>query len=193
MNNLVLATNATDSLALPGEQASERRTYLSFQIDETLSAVLDMDEVHEVLSIAPAQLTPVFNMPACVLGLLTRRSRAIWAVDLSQLLLSDSVLSQGACSSLPKAYSVIVIRVVPPWLERASLGFQGGGEQVLFGLVVRSVKGSVSLASNAIQAPQGHFSASFAPCLRGTALCDRTLFHVLSGDAIARSAHLMAV
>ena len=199
MNNLVLASQLVES-ASPVSTA-----YLSFQINDGLWAALPMDDVHEVLSVSPQQITPVFNMPPCVLGLLTRRSRILWTVDLSHLLLSSPLIPQRTLSA--HRHAVIVTRVSPAEIDfiratetsrfnasevkssdSTSVRSRGSTEEpVLFGLVVREVKGTVSINTASIQSPQGHFSADFAPCLRGSVLQQDRLLHLLDANMIARS------
>lgn len=180
MNNLVLTSSLSGQLA---EQApSTSAAYLSFQLTEGLWAALPMDQVHEVLAVSPQQITPMFNMPPCVWGLLTRRSRILWTVDLSHLLL-NAPLSGNSASSTYK-HAVVIVRVNLAWAIKRTASVE---DRILLGLVVREVKGSTSINTDAIQAPQGHFSADFAPCLKGSVLQADKLLHVLDAEAIARS------
>lgn len=202
MNNLVVSNNASvggaGELRRPAESVQKSHRYLRFKIGKTLVAALDMAEVCEVLAVKPSQVTPMFNMPDHVMGLLTRRSRVVWLIDLARLLLGDSMTLLSANGAWPKTYSVVLTRVTPPWLTELSgephqnVSDKGIDERALFGLAVHHVDGSVAIESGVIQQPQGHFSASFAPCLSGTALQGGTLFHVLNADAIARLSHRAA-
>ena len=93
MNNLALVSQTQPQNPQGTDDSS---VFLRFQIDAEISAVFPMEQVQEVVVISPRQLTPIFNMPACLLGLLTRRSRIMWVADLAHLLLGKSFMRDGA-------------------------------------------------------------------------------------------------
>lgn len=179
MNDLALTSQ------LPSQDHSTHQPYLSVQLDKEFSAVFSMDDVHEVLAIHPKQMTPVFNMPACVLGLLTRRSRILWVVDLSQLLLSQPMATDKLPST--QKYNVVIVRINP--VKRPNTAPAMSVTRSLLGLIVHEVKGSVPLNLNSLQKPQGNFSPSLTPCLQGSILQDNTLLHILSASALAEKLH----
>ena len=62
------------------------QSYLHFLIEQSIKAVVPMDNVVEVASIPVERITAVPNMPIYVLGLLHQRSRVIWLIDLPEFL-----------------------------------------------------------------------------------------------------------
>ncbi|MEO0456610.1 MAG: chemotaxis protein CheW [Cyanobacteria bacterium P01_A01_bin.114] len=176
MNNLVLAPRFTPSTEPLGDP------YLSFQLNDEISAVFSMDQVHEVLVISPDQVTPMPNMPEGVLGLLTRRSRVMWLVDLSHLLLSQPLATDNPSNFYQ--YKVVIVRVEQLWPPSSPAASTG---RLLLGLVVHALKGSIRLTAGSIQPPQGHFSERLAPYLQGSTFQSDSLLIVLNADAIARS------
>ena len=61
-------------------------TYLRFAIDAQTTGLLESEFAQEVLTVKGGLITPVPNKPSCVLGILSRRRRVYWAVDLAMLL-----------------------------------------------------------------------------------------------------------
>lgn len=60
--------------------------YLRLQLTPTVQALLAMQAVQEVMALPAQRLTPIPNMPAHVLGLMNRRSRVLWVMNLAHLL-----------------------------------------------------------------------------------------------------------
>ncbi|MEM9163222.1 MAG: chemotaxis protein CheW [Cyanobacteria bacterium P01_F01_bin.4] len=176
MNDLALAPQFSPSVEPLGDP------YLSFQLNEEIPAVFSMDQVHEVLVISPEQVTPMPNMPAGVLGLLTRRSRVMWLVDLSHLLLSQPLATDNPSSFYQ--YKVVIVQVEQLWPTHSPAEAPG---RILLGLVVHALKGSTRIIAGSIEAPQSHFSPSLATYIRGSTLQADQMLLVLDADAIARS------
>lgn len=177
MNKLALASQFISPAPPPDD------TYLRFQLSAEIGAAFSMEQVHEVVVISPEQMTPMFNMSACVLGLLTRRSRIMWIVDLAHLLLGEPLATMSPSSF--QRYTVIVIRVNQA-SEPSNREFADTRPRLL-GFVVREVKGSIQLSPDSIQAPKGHFSPALTPCLQGSVLQDDTMLLVLDAEAITHS------
>jgi positive phototaxis protein PixI len=69
--------------------------YLRFQVSPDQVVLLPMTQVQEVLALPVMRLTSMPNMPACVSGLMNRRSRVLWVIDLAQLLgITDTILNR---------------------------------------------------------------------------------------------------
>ena len=153
---------------------------LSFQLNEQTPALFSMNQVQEVIVLPANQITPMPNMPACVLGLSTRRSRVMWLVDLAHMLLSTP-LPQNI-----RNYNVVMIRVAQMLPQENSL-IATAHNQALLGLIVPTMKGVVRFSPDLIQTPKGHFAPSLAPCLRGCLLQQDEMLLVLDAEAIARS------
>lgn len=153
--------------------------YLSFQLYERMMAAFPMAQVDEVVTVSSPQITPVPNMSPSVLGLLTQRSRVIWAVDLAHMLLQASPHPTGI------SHTVIVIRIVPK-LQQSLLPTTAQAQSLL-GLIVPAVKGAVRFSPELIQTPQMQFSPALMSCLQGCLLQQKDMLLVLDAAAIAHS------
>ncbi|MEO1134056.1 MAG: chemotaxis protein CheW [Cyanobacteria bacterium J06639_1] len=147
--------------------------YLSLKLDDRTSALIAMEGAQEALAVEAQQITPMPNMPACVLGLFNRRSRVMWVVNLLQMLQLQPLPSSA------QQYQVVVLRVKPDE--------QSGSGESLMGAVVRGVRGVIRLDPAEIQSPIGRFPASLTPYLQGCVLYQDEVLLVLDADAIARS------
>ncbi len=153
---------------------------LSFQLNEQTPALFSMQQVQEVIVLPAQQITPMPNMPPCVLGLSTRRSRVMWLGDLSHMLLSTP-LPQNL-----RSYNVVIIRVAQTLGQQNTL-LATAHNQALLGLLVPTMKGVIRFSPELIQTPKGHFAPSLMPCLRGCLLQQNEMLLVLDAEAIARS------
>ncbi|MEL7227604.1 MAG: chemotaxis protein CheW, partial [Cyanobacteria bacterium J06576_12] len=97
---------------------------LSFQLNDQTPAIFSMHQVQEVIVLPAQQITPMPNMPPCVLGLSTRRSRVMWLVDLAHMLLSTPLPSNI------RNYNVVIIRVAQT-LQQQCLIVSSGYQHVL--------------------------------------------------------------
>ena len=104
-------------------------------------------------------------MPPFVLGLMNRRSRAIWVINLAQMLGLNETLTTG------QQYNVIIIR----------------NGSVYLGVVVQSVEGVIRLTQESIQSAQGQISSGLVPYLRGCTLSETEILLVLDAEGIIRS------
>ena len=142
--------------------------YLKFQLPRQIPAVLPMRYIQEAMLLPSRRLTPMPNMPASMLGLMNRRSRVVWVIDLAMLLglaVFDAVSTQQ--------YMVILIQV----------------GSVPLGLAVHQVEAMVRIDTEAIQSPIGQVSANLMPYLRGCLLQQqpKEVLLVLDAEAIAQS------
>ena len=154
--------------------------YLSFQLDEQNQAVFPMEQVKEVIVVPANQITPMPNMPEYVLGLLARRSRVMWVVDLAQMVTSQPLTSKVS------QYKVIIIQVNQASLQQNTL-LTASQTQALFGVIVQEVKGGMRLTPHLIQSPPENLPLNLIPCLRGCVLQPESMLLVLDAEAIARS------
>ena len=67
-------------------QSSELYACLKFAIDPQTIGLIESEFIQEVLTIKATQVMPVPNKPSCIVGILSRRRRVYWAVDLAMLL-----------------------------------------------------------------------------------------------------------
>ena len=140
--------------------------YVNFQVETHTPAILSMEFVQEVLIVPVTRITPMPNMPECVLGLLNRRNRVLWAIDLAQ------VLNLQPVDANAQQYHIIIIRV----------------DQFSLALVVQEVKGVARFTSDCIQSP-GVVAANIIPYLDGCILQQETLL-VMNAKAIVNSSLL---
>lgn len=159
------------AIILPSDRSTKPigETYLKFRLNAQTPAVFSMRSVQEALVLSTRRLTPMPNMPAPMMGLMNRRSRVIWVVDLAQLLelsILDSNIQQ---------YTVILIQV----------------GAVPLGLAVQQVEGMIRLQPDEIQSPVGQVSAALVPYLRGCALQQQEqkqeILLVLDAEAIIQA------
>lgn len=141
-------------------------SYLRFQLNKDTSAVLPMKYVQEVFMISTGQITPIPNMPECVLGLLNRRNRILWAVDLALMLTLQPIDTSS------QQYHVMIIRV---------------GETPL-SLLVREVKGVTRLTS--VHPIDGENNAIGLSYLCGYLWYHQQQLFVLDAEAIIHSPSL---
>ena len=139
--------------------------YLKIRLTDRTTALLPMTYLQEVLVLPVARLAPMPGMPPCVLGLLNRRSRVFWAIDLAHLLQLESL---GA--NLVQ-YDLVIARVGSNPLAMAVCGVEG---------IVRASRDS-------LQSPHGSVSAGLVPYLRGCVLFPSEISLVLDVAAIVRS------
>ncbi len=153
---------------------------LSFQLNEQTPALFSMSQVQEVIVLPAQQITPIPNMPSCVLGLSTLRSRVMWLVVLAHMLLSTPLPSNI------RNYNVVIIRVAQR-AQQQNMLMSTPHSQALLGLIVPTMRGVVRSSPDLIQTPKGHFAPSLMPCLRGCLLQEDEMLLVLDAEAIARS------
>jgi positive phototaxis protein PixI len=152
---------------------SSRRTsgdaYLRFELCPQTSAVIVMRYVQEAMILPARRLTPMPNMPPCMLGLMNRRSRVLWVIDLAQML-GLAILDTNA-----QQYSLVLTQV----------------GAVTLGLAVQQVEGIAWIDSSQIQPPIGQVFPSLVPYLRGCAVHHQDqkqeMLLMLDAEAIAQS------
>lgn len=139
--------------------------YLKFQLAQGVHSVLAMKQVQEVLILPMHRLTPMPNMPACVLGLMNRRSHVMWVVDLAQM------LGMPALDANSRQHNLVIVRV----------------GTITLALAVQRVGGISWINSNNIQQPPGHTTSQLLTYLRGCVLQDQEVVLVLDAEAIIQS------
>lgn len=139
--------------------------YLKVLLKSDQAAVLPMGQAQEAIALPTRRVTPMPNMPACILGLLNHKSRVFWVVDLPLLL----GLSAGVLNT--QQYNIVIIR---------------SGKTPL-GLAVPEIQGVVRLASNAIQPAVGEIVPELAPYLQGCLMQSQEMLWVLDAKAIVHA------
>jgi positive phototaxis protein PixI len=141
--------------------------YLKFRLDLQTPAVLLMKQVQEVLVLPANRLTPMPNMPPCVMGLMNRRSRILWVVDLPQM------LGLPFSHSYTQQYNLVILRA----------------GTIALGALVQRVEGMVWLPQEQVMPPTNHVPPHLVSYLRGCILQDREILLVLDAEAILQSSH----
>lgn len=155
----------TTALSIAQSQKAIGDAYLRFQIDQQVPMLLPMNYAQEVLVMPVHKLTTMPNLPSCLLGLMNRRSRVLWLVDLA------SLVGLAPLNPETRYHNVIVVR--------AGL--------VSLGLAVQEVKGVVRFTNNLIQSLHGSIAPEIAPYLQGCILQASDLMLIVDVEAIVRS------
>ena len=150
----------------PLKAKNQGDTYLKFQLAKQTPAVLSMTQAQEVILLAPSRLTPMPNMPAYVMGLLNRRYRVLWVIDLARMLRLPGVETNI------QQYNIVIIR----------------NQSATLGLIVTTVEGVIRLTSECIQSPLEQVSSSIVPYLRGCILQEQEILLLLDAEVIMRNA-----
>lgn len=141
--------------------------YVKVQLDKYTSAILSMDYVQEVLIVPISRISLMPNMPHCILGLLNRRNRVLWVIDLAQVL--NLSLDTNA-----QQYHIVIILV----------------NQVSLALVVQEVKGVIRLTPDCIQSSIEQACSDITDYIHGWAVQEQETLMVLNAEAIAHSPSL---
>jgi twitching motility protein PilI len=162
-------TSQTNALALipnkPQKTKNQGDTYLKFKLNQQTPALLAMSQAQEVIFLPPNRLTSMPNMPPFVLGLMNRRSRVMWVINLAQMLGLNEILTTV------QQYNVVIIR----------------NGSVSLGVVVQSVEGVIRLVPDQIQSVQGQISSALVPYLRGCTLSETEILLVLDAAGIIQN------
>ena len=159
----------TSALArLPSQNTNKKNlgdAYLKFQFGQQTPAVLSMSRAQEVVILPVGAITPMPNMPACVMGLVNRRSKVLWVIDLARMLGLPTIEINV------QHYNIVII---------------SNGTST-FGVIVQAVEGVVRLTAESIQSPLAQVSSSLVPYLRGCVLQEQEILLVLDAEAIMLS------
>jgi positive phototaxis protein PixI len=158
----------TPELQLTPGQAGASDPYLKLQLSSNVSTAIPMEAAREVLVVPVEQITPIPNMPDCVLGLLNQRSRVFWVVDLSVM------LGYSGLTSSDRQLNIIIL--------------QSG--QTPLGLAVPVLQGVTRFPTDGIQSPIGTVAPNIAPYLRGCLPEGQEILLILDPEAIVHASVL---
>ena len=145
------------------------QAFLRLRLDNRTVLLLPMDSVLEVLTLPAQRISVMPNMPGCVMGLLNRRSKVVWAVDLAQL------LGATPLESHLQQFTAAIVHV----------------KKNRLGLIVRSIEGVQRYNPDTIQSPLGGVvEEQWVPYVRGCILEGNEILMVLDPQSIAQSSHL---
>lgn len=161
--------NSANSV-LPATQLKKNvgDAYLKLQLEQQTLAVLSLRYAQEAIVVPARRITPMPNMPACVIGLLNQRSHIVWVVDLPQLLGLQPIERKL------QNYNVAIIKV---------------GNFPL-AVAVGKIQGVIRFSVEDIQSPIGTVSEGLTPYLRGLAVQDKQILLVLDPEAVVTSPNL---
>ncbi|MGK7913318.1 MAG: chemotaxis protein CheW [Synechococcus sp.] len=145
------------------------QAFLRLRLDPKTLLLLPMDSVLEVLTLPIQRVSVMPNMPGCVMGLLNRRSKVIWAVDLAHML---------GGRPLESHLQQLTAAIVHAQKDR-------------LGLMVRAIEGVQRFNPDLIQSPLGGVvEEQWVPYVRGCILEGSEILMVLDPQSIAQSAQL---
>lgn len=140
-------------------------TYLKFVIDPQTIGLLESEFTQEVLTIKASHIIPVPNKPSCILGILSRRRRVYWAIDLA-MLLGLQPLDQNI-----RLYEVILI----------------SAQELSLALVVPKIWGVVDIHSNHLEQNINSDPATLRPYFKGYINEKEEISYLLKAESIMRS------
>jgi twitching motility protein PilI len=141
--------------------------YLKFQLNQQTGAALPVKHTQEALVIPGELVTPMPNMPSCILGLMNWRSQIIWAIDLPKMFNLESPDNR-------QQYNIIVIRL----------------DSLILGLVVQEITGTIKFLAEDIRSPLGQVNPSLTPYLSGCFIHKEEMLLVLDTSSIVNSSAL---
>jgi twitching motility protein PilI len=139
--------------------------FLKFEIGNHIQAGLLMKQVQEVVVLPAPYLTPMPNMAPEILGLMHRRSRVLWVVDLAML------LGLGALDYRPQQYDIVIVRT----------------DTSAVAVAIRQVEGIAWIAPDALQPTPLHESSALISYVQGCVVQAQAIVFLLDGEAILRA------
>jgi positive phototaxis protein PixI len=147
------------------QQETGLDTCLKFLIDPQTIGLLESEFTQEVLTIRASHIMPVPNKPSCILGILSRRRRVYWAIDLA-MLLGLQPLDQNI-----RLYEVVLISV----------------QQLSLALIVPKVFGVVNIPNDTIDQSISAAPATLRPYLKGFINDKGEFSYLLKAENIVQS------
>ncbi len=160
--------NAKMNAKMNANQETELNTCLKFEIDPQTMGLLESEFTQEVLTIKATHIMPVPNKPSCILGILSRRRRVYWAIDLA-MLLGLQPLDQNI-----GLYQVILTSV----------------QELSLALIVPKILGVVHISSDRLEQNINFVPATLRPYLKGYISEKEELSYLLKAESIVQSAIL---
>ncbi len=153
----------------PDVQTGDR--YLKIDIAPNLPALIALEDVQESAWVPTHMVTPIPNLPACILGVMNARNQVVCVVNLAQLL-------EIPVSTVHRQYySMLTVRLAPTP--------EAPEDTNLLALTVQDIQGILRLQPEDIESPIGDFSAALTPFLRGCVGREGQSIPVLDVKAIA--------
>lgn len=168
MQTISESVNRLQNTRMIGNQETGLNTCLKFEIDPQTIGLLESEFTQEVLTIRATHIMPVPNKPSCILGILSRRRRVYWAIDLA-MLLGLQPLDQNI-----GLYQVILTSV----------------QELSLALIVPKILGVVHIPSERLEQNINFVSATLRPYLKGYISENEESSYLLRAESIVQSAIL---
>lgn len=156
--------NASNIKLLTQPQKNLGDGYLQFKLNQSTTAVLEVNFTEEVVVLPLRAITPIPNTSELILGLMNWGNRIIWVVDLPKMLGFESQIHH------PRQCNIIVVH----------------HQAETIGLMVPEIKGTVRFDKGTIQSAQNQAS-DIVPYLDGCIDGEDELNLVLNIQAILKS------
>lgn len=143
-------------------------THLKFHLGEQTPAVMSTQYIQEAITIPAHRVSPMPNMPPCLLGLINRRSRVIWVADLALLLGLPLAYANS------QQYNLVLVQV----------------ESISLALRVHEIDGILSISPDTLQTPPSHIPSGLIPYLQGCILHPSEVLLALKAEAIVQASAL---
>lgn len=165
---LMLRRDASQGALTPILKDRPGHTHLKFHLGLQTPAVMATRYIQEAITVPAPRISPMPNMPRCMLGLINRRSRVIWVADLALLLGLPAVYANS------QQYNLVLLQV----------------GSVSVALRVHEIDGILSVSPDMIQSSPPHIPANLIPYLRGCILQPSEVLLALDPEAIVQSSAL---
>jgi positive phototaxis protein PixI len=139
--------------------------HLRLRLDAQTPVAIAMAAAQAVVTIPTQRITPLPNMPKHVLGLINRRSKVLWVIDLSRML----------------GFAPLNLR--RPELNMVFLEV----DQQQLAFAVPHIEGVMRFMPEEVISPLGNFSAALVPYLQGWLPHNKNILLVLSARSLVTS------
>ena len=167
-SSLILRRETAQGTLASARLGQAGHTHLKFHLGIQTPAVMATRHIQEAITVPVQRVSPMPNMPPCMLGLINRRSRVIWVADMALL------LGLTVAQTLSHQYNLILLQV----------------GAVSLALRVHEIDGILSISPEMIQPPPAHIPAALVPYLQGCILQPAEVLLALNAEAIVQSSAL---
>jgi positive phototaxis protein PixI len=168
MQTLSKSGNHLQNAKMDVTEETSLDTCLKFAIDPQTIGLLESEFTQEVLTIRASHVMPVPNKPSCILGILSRRRRVYWAIDLAMLL-----------GLQPLDQNIGLYQVILTSVQQSSLA-----------LIVPKIFGVVEIQSDRLERNISSVPATLRPYLKGFINENAEFSYLLKAENIMQSAIL---
>ncbi len=148
-------------LSLPA-QKKLGTPHLRVRLNAEKPVAIAMQAVQAVVTMPTQRITPMPNMPKHILGLVNRRSKVLWVIDLSRM------LGIGQLNLRRPELHLVVLEV-----DQQQLAF-----------AVPHIEGVMRFMPEEVISPLGNFNAELVPYLQGWLPHERDILLVVSARSL---------